>query len=270
MSARILVIEDNPANLELMTYLLKAFGYQPLYARDGEEGLKIAHSELPDLIICDVQLPKVNGYEVARHLKSHPSLKEIPLVAVTAFAMVGDRDKVLAAGFDGYLAKPINPETFVQQVIHFLNPNIIATSPSHDSTSSEVGPMPYRHRMILVVDNLSVNLDLARSLLEPSGYKVITAKDIQEAFTKAKEFLPCVILSDVCTGEESGYDFIQMIKANAQLKDIPFIFITSTKLNETDKVKGLSLGAAKYLFRPIDPHILLAEIEDCLQKKEGE
>src|SRR5918999_3982372 len=120
MAARILVVEDNPANLDLMAYLLKAFGYTPLTAQDGEEGLEIARQEEPDLIICDVQLPKLDGYEVARWLKSHPRLRTIPLVAVTALAMVGDRDKVLAAGFDGYIAKPINPQTFVEQVEHFL------------------------------------------------------------------------------------------------------------------------------------------------------
>src|SRR6185436_8740413 len=112
MSARILVIEDNPANLDLMTYLLSAFGHTPLTADDGEAGLAVAQSQAPDLIICDVQLPGMDGYEIARWLKSHPQTQAIPLIAVTALAMVGDRDKMLKAGFDGYVAKPIDPETF--------------------------------------------------------------------------------------------------------------------------------------------------------------
>ena len=120
MPARILIIEDNPTNLDLMTYLLQAFGHAPLTAWDGEEGLEAACREAPDLIICDVQLPKVDGYEIARWLKSHPHLCTLPLVAVTALAMVGDRDKVLAAGFDGYIAKPISPDTFVGEVEEFL------------------------------------------------------------------------------------------------------------------------------------------------------
>ena len=117
---RILVIEDNPQNLELMTYLLQAFGYITLTARDGAEGIETVRREMLDLIICDVHLPKVNGYEVARELKRDPMLRRIPLVAVTALAMVGDRDKVLAAGFDGYIGKPITPEIFVKQVEAFL------------------------------------------------------------------------------------------------------------------------------------------------------
>lgn len=118
--ARILVIEDNPDNLELMTYLLRAFGHDVTTAQDGAEGLEVAFREPLEVIVCDVHLPRVDGYEVARQLKSHPRLQGIPLLAVTALAMVGDRDKVLAAGFDGYLAKPIDPQLFVRQVEAFL------------------------------------------------------------------------------------------------------------------------------------------------------
>ncbi len=121
MARRILVIEDNPANLELMTFLLEAFGYTVVAARDGAEGIEMVRRERLDLIICDVHMPRVDGYEVARYLKKDPMTRRIPLVAVTALAMVGDREKVLAAGFDGYIAKPIAPEIFVGQVEAFLD-----------------------------------------------------------------------------------------------------------------------------------------------------
>src|SRR6266704_794964 len=120
MPSRILIIEDNPANLELMTYLLKAFGHVPLTAQDGEEGLAAARREKPDLIVCDIQLPGLDGHAVARAIKAEAALGAIPLVAVTAFAMVGDRDKVLASGFDVYIPKPIAPEKFVGQIESFL------------------------------------------------------------------------------------------------------------------------------------------------------
>ena len=86
MPNRILLIEDNLANLELMSYLLRSFGYVPLSALNGAEGVEMARRERPDLIICDVQMPVMDGYEVARHLKSHPDMSTIPLVAVTALA----------------------------------------------------------------------------------------------------------------------------------------------------------------------------------------
>jgi two-component system, cell cycle response regulator len=121
MRARILVIEDNPANLDLMMYLINAFGHIAVPAGDGQEGLRAAVQVKPDLILCDIHLPIIDGYEIVRRLKSDPGCCSIPTVAVTALAMVGDRDRVLQAGFDGYLAKPINPETFVQQINGFIN-----------------------------------------------------------------------------------------------------------------------------------------------------
>jgi CheY-like chemotaxis protein len=118
--ARILVIEDNPANLELMRYLLQSFGHTVLTAADGEIGVAMVRNERPDLVLCDVQLPKLDGIGVARAVRSDPQLRDVPLIAVTAFAMVGDRDKMLQAGFDGYLPKPITPETFLNDIETFL------------------------------------------------------------------------------------------------------------------------------------------------------
>ena len=118
--ARIVVIEDNPTNLQLMVYLLQAFGHTPLDAVDGETGLELIRRESPELVLCDIHLPGMDGFGVAHQLKGHPDLRAIPLVAVTALAMVGDRDRILSAGFDGYITKPIAPETFVGQVEGFL------------------------------------------------------------------------------------------------------------------------------------------------------
>ena len=120
MPAHILIIEDNPDNLELMQYLLETSGYQVMTAADGEAGIRMAESELPDLILCDVQMPNGDGYQVVRHLRKDARFLNVPVVAVTALAMVGDRERTLAAGFDGYLSKPIEPEIFVGQVEAFL------------------------------------------------------------------------------------------------------------------------------------------------------
>jgi CheY-like chemotaxis protein len=121
--SRILVIEDNAANLELMLYLLRASGHETIAAGDGEEGLALARRERIDLVVCDVQLPRLDGYGVVRALKADAALAWIPVVAVTALAMVGDRPKILAAGFDGYLAKPITPETFVSELESYIHRN---------------------------------------------------------------------------------------------------------------------------------------------------
>jgi len=119
--ARILIIEDNPENMQLMVYLLTAFGHTVLETTTGETGLIAAREEAPDLILCDLHMPDMGGYEVAQRLKLDLKLAAIPLVAVTAYAMVGDREKVLAAGFNGYISKPINPELFVGEIEMFLS-----------------------------------------------------------------------------------------------------------------------------------------------------
>ncbi|MBX3146778.1 MAG: response regulator [Gemmatimonadales bacterium] len=120
MSAVILLIEDNPQNRYLACFLLEQRGHTVVQAGTGPEGLALAASANPALILLDIQLPGMDGYAVARALRADPVLAAIPIVAVTSYAMVGDREKCLAAGATGYLEKPINPETFVADVERFL------------------------------------------------------------------------------------------------------------------------------------------------------
>jgi CheY-like chemotaxis protein len=120
MGAKILLVEDNPTNLALMAYLLRAFGHTTISATDGASGVALAAKEIPDIILMDLHMPTLDGFDAASQIKSVPALKAVPIVAVTASAMVGDRGKILARGFDGYIAKPITPETFVSQVESFL------------------------------------------------------------------------------------------------------------------------------------------------------
>lgn len=120
MAARILVIEDNAANLELVRYLLSFSGYTVLEARDGAQGVAMALQERPDLVVCDLQMPLLDGYEVLARLRENPASAATVIVAVTAFSMPNDRQKVMTAGFDGYLSKPIEPEKFVHQIEAFL------------------------------------------------------------------------------------------------------------------------------------------------------
>ena len=120
--ATILVIEDDDASRQLVTYLLEAAGHRVLAAENGAVGVRVALAEGPDIILCDLQMPVMNGYEVARSLRTSMIWRVVPLVAVTAFSMPGDREKALDVGFNEHLSKPITPETFVQQVEAFLGP----------------------------------------------------------------------------------------------------------------------------------------------------
>lgn len=120
MSTRVLVVEDNPANRDLISYLLRTFGYEVDCEDDGALGLESALSREYDLILADILMPNMDGYEFARRFRVKASNGKTPLIAVTALAMTGDREKILAAGFDGYISKPIDPQKFVGQIAGFL------------------------------------------------------------------------------------------------------------------------------------------------------
>ena len=117
---KILVIEDNPLNLELVTDLLEIAKFHVLGALNGEAGICLAEEERPDLILMDISLPGIDGLEATRRIKSRPELESIPVVAVTAHSMKGDRERVEGAGCSGYITKPINTRTFVETVSQFL------------------------------------------------------------------------------------------------------------------------------------------------------
>jgi two-component system cell cycle response regulator DivK len=130
MSKRVLVIEDNERNLYLVTYLLEREGFRVCSARDGNTGIQRAVEERPDLVILDIQLPQMDGYEVAKALRAVSELSTTPIVAVTSYAMPGDREKAMAVGCNGYLEKPIEPLTFVTEVQRILSESYAARDPS--------------------------------------------------------------------------------------------------------------------------------------------
>jgi two-component system cell cycle response regulator DivK len=119
MSHTILLIEDNEQNRYLATFLLEQRGYRVVSAVDGPAGIALARTLAADLILLDIQLPGMDGYDVARALRALPVLRDTPIIAVTSYAMVGDREKSLAAGCNGYIEKPINPETFTAEITAF-------------------------------------------------------------------------------------------------------------------------------------------------------
>ena len=116
MNKKILVVEDNAQNLYLATFLLERNGYVVVVAADGLEAIEKAKTEKPDLVLMDLQLPEMDGFEATRRMKSIPEISHIPVVAVTSYAMAGDREKALAVGCAGYIEKPFMPETFVSEI----------------------------------------------------------------------------------------------------------------------------------------------------------
>lgn len=121
MAYRILLVEDNPASLELMRYLLHSGGYETLLATNGQEALEHLSRTLPDLVLTDIQMPMLDGYELLSHIRANPGTRGLLVVALTAYSMPGDHERVIGAGFDGYMSKPIDPETILDELRHFLD-----------------------------------------------------------------------------------------------------------------------------------------------------
>lgn len=248
MPTRILVIEDNPANMELMTYLLNAFGYELLTASDGETGLTMAIREQPDLIICDVHLPQLDGYGVIRVLKRQPALQEIPAIAVTALAMAGDRDKLLDAGFDGYISKPIEPETFIAEIAKFLPAGQAPRTPAPGSP------------LLLVVCNAESNR--ARLAPQLGSRETVWADSVRQAVELAQTHTFSLALVDLEGAPEDCLRDIENAKSDAAFAALPLIiFVPSgTPKGRT----GAISGTARFLPRTVEPGVLADEIETCL------
>ena len=270
--ARILLIEDNPDNLELMSYLLGAYGHSVATAEDGESGIEAACKVKPDLVACDIHLPGVDGYAVARALKLVPELAGTPVVAVTALAMVGDRERILSAGFDGYITKPIDPELVVSEIDSFLPRHLRGSIPDSGGVESDAATIAARedkHTVILVVDDAPTNRELIYQTLTPCGYDVRLAESVPDAMQQLRDLTPALILSDLHMPGEDGFNFIRRIKDDPRLAALPFVFISSSVWGEKDRDVAIALGISRFLLRPIEPHQLIEEITRCLLARDG-
>jgi CheY-like chemotaxis protein len=117
---KILVVEDNEKNMYLISFILKKNSYEVIEATSGEEGIKLAIKDKPDLVLMDIQLPGIDGLEATKKIRESEADHEIPIIALTSYAMVGDRDKALTAGCTGYIEKPIDPEAFIAEIKKYL------------------------------------------------------------------------------------------------------------------------------------------------------
>ena len=266
MCARVLVIDDDPVNADLLGYLLRAFGHDAILALAGETALDAAHRETPDLVLCDIQMPRMDGFEVLRLLRLDARFTRTPIVGVTALAMVGDREKILAAGFDGYLAKPIMPETFVPEIEKFLSLQSGAV-PGRLRIQTTVpnavaAPIQKKAGYVLVVDDTPANVDLLRHLITSLGVEVRAALNAADALQIARGSRPRLIVSDIHMPHANGLDLLAAAKSDPVLTTVPFLLISATLPTLEETRLATAFGADDILIRPLDPETML----ECLAR----
>jgi two-component system cell cycle response regulator len=267
MCARVLVIDDDPVNADLVSYLLRAFGHEATIALGGEDALREAALRVPDLVLCDIQMPTVDGYEVLRRMRADSRLDDTQIVGVTALAMVGDREKVLAAGFDGYLEKPITPETFVGEVEKYLPaPSRNHERPRESSAVTERSSPPSTpvartaSTYVLVVDDVEANVQLMRHLVNSLGCDVRAVRSAADALRLAGALRPGLIISDIHMPGGSGVELLETVKSDPELKDIPFLLISASRPSVDEEQRARAAGADLMVLRPIDPETLLEHL----------
>lgn len=281
--ARILIIEDNPANIELMSFLLGAYGHTPLSAADGPRGVAAARSERPDLIACDVNLPGMDGFAVLAELRKEQALIGVPILAVTALAMAGDREKVLAAGFDGYISKPIEPESFVAELEAFLAsasaaapaaaPVLAAApapapafAPPPPSPAATASPQPASAgalRTLLLVDDDRFMLGVLNDMLTGQAYRVLSACSGPEALDLLDRETVDVILCDQAMPGMLGTEVLARA-AERYPKTVRLMLSGQPDLREIEAAIASGIADGHYI-KPLGARVLRERIDEAFQ-----
>jgi CheY-like chemotaxis protein len=260
---KILVVEDSPDIRVLVRMLLEAGGHEVLTASDGRAGIEAAREARPDLVLMDLSLPIVSGWEAARAIKDDPATSSIPVVAVTAHAMHGDRERALAAGCDGFIAKPIDEETFEPLVRSFFRAP--AEEPPSAGDSASATPLrtsSFEPGRILVVDDHEEVAALIKQDLESEGHDVVVARTPDGASGMANDDRPFdLAIVDVMLGAESGYDLAADLVARSP-EYLPVLLVTA---GEIDREKGYSAGADDFIAKPIDATELVARARSLIR-----
>ncbi len=252
---KILVVEDVELNRELVAQLLEE-DYQVLTAADGEAGIRLAQRERPDLILMDLSLPVMDGWEAARRIKADPDLRRIPIIAVSAHAMSGDAEKARQCGCDDYLSKPLDEKLLRDKLHHFLGPLY---------QRSGTRPAAGAHR-ILIVDDEPLNVDYLEQELEELGYDTMSARDGQEALECVAADPPDLILLDILMPVMDGFAVCRALKGDDATRLIPIVIMTTLDGIE-DRIRGIEAGADDFLTKPVNQRQLIARLQTTLRLK---
>lgn len=280
--AKILLVEDNEQNRDMLVRRLQRQGHAVVTAGDGERAIAMAGSEAPDVILMDLNLPVLDGWVATRRIKDSPKTRSIPVIALTAHAMSGDRQKALSAGCDDYDTKPIDFTRLVDKIRALIGaradvppPEVEALSvqlvePTAKPGASPAAPtrVPARGGRILVVDDTPANREMLSRRLARQGYSVDSAPEGATALRMLDEQAYDVVLLDVMMPGMNGLEVLRTVRLTRAPTELPIIMATA-KDSSHDVVEALELGASDYVTKPLDFPVVLARVRTQLAVKRG-
>ena len=243
---KILLVEDNEMNRDMLSRRLQRRGYSVVIAQDGEQGLSLASSESPDLILMDISLPVMDGWQVTRLLKSNVNTCHIPVIALTAHAMVSDRQKAFETGCDDYDTKPVEISRLSEKIENLLV-----------------------EARLLIVDDNEMNRDMLARRLARKGYDIRVTESARDLLERVKQDAIDLLLLDIEMPEISGLDALKTLRERYSSIELPIIMVTA-KDQSDDVVRALDLGANDYVTKPIDFPVALARIGTQLSHKRAQ
>ncbi len=252
----LLIVEDNELNRDMLSRRLQRQGFHILAAVDGQTGVDMAQAHLPHLILMDLSLPGLDGWEATRILKATPTTRHIPVIALTAHAMAGDRAKALAAGCDDYDTKPVELERLLTKIRTLLGKETLLLP---ESPVVPDAPPPPKATLLLVDDHAD-NRDMLTRRLQRHGYQVEAVASGEIALERIAQAKFDLVLLDVMMPGMGGLATLERLRQSYSQAQLPVIMATARSQSE-DMVEAFRLGANDYITKPIDFAVALARIE---------
>ena len=267
---KILIVDDESRNIKLLSAQLRVAGYQVISANNGIDALLQAEQHHPDLILLDVMMPGMDGFEVTRRLKGNSITEHIPVVLITALEGSDNRIRGLDAGADEFLSKPVNRAELLARVRALYRMKVMQDELRHrrnlEQHIAQQDTSPAEEKsMVLVVEDDPKIAQQFELILQKAGYLVEVAASCQQAQTYIGQVLPDMVILDIMLPDQNGLELLDELKSRSDTQDIPVLVVTSYQDLEI-KIDSLNRGADDFLAKPVDVIELGARVRACLRR----